>query len=107
MSSNYSSDYAAALGAVSLTSVMFTRYWCLTMFIVGLIGHSLNLCVFARPVLRAHACARYFMAATIAGHAIIFIVLPIRVLQFGFGISLFVPSVLLCKFLTFFFSWIR
>ncbi|UJR14454.1 hypothetical protein I4U23_001451 [Adineta vaga] len=106
-SSNVSSDYAAALSAVSSSSITFTRYWCITMFIVGFIGHSLNLCVFARPALRSNSCARYFMASTIAGHCIILIVLPIRLIQFGYGISLFIRSVFLCKFLTFLFSWFR
>ncbi|CAF0741873.1 unnamed protein product [Adineta ricciae] len=106
-SSNVTNSYADALSAITTTSVMFTRYWCITMFIVGFIGHLLNLCVFTRPTLRTNPCARYFMASTIAGFGVILIVLPIRVLQFGYGRSLFIPSVFLCKFLTFLFSWLR
>ncbi|CAF1424313.1 unnamed protein product [Adineta steineri] len=86
---------------------MFTRYWCMTMFIVGFIGHSLNLYVFTRRTLRFNPCVRYLIASSIAGYLIIFIILPLRLLQFGYNISLFVPSIILCKYLTFLCSWIR
>jgi hypothetical protein len=106
-SSNVANDMAAALSAVNGSSIMFTRYWCIIMFIVGFLGHSLNICVFTRPALRLNPCARYFMASAIAGYAVIFGILPVRLLQFGYGLSLFLPLVSMCKFLTFLFSWAR
>jgi hypothetical protein len=77
------------------------------MFILGFIGHSLNICVFTRSALRFNPCARYFMASTIAGYAVIFGILPVRLLQFGYSLSLFIPQVASCKILTFLFSWAR
>ena len=106
-SPNVTLDLTAALAAVTSNSIRFTRYWCFIMFILGLVGHTLNICVFTRPTLRSSPCARYFMASAVAGHAVIFIILPVRLLQFGYGLSLFLPLVPMCKFLTFLFSWIR
>jgi len=77
------------------------------MFILGLIGHSLNICIFTRPALRFNPCTQYFLASAIAGYAIIFVVLPVRLLQLGYSLSLFLSSVAMCKLLTFFFSWAR
>jgi len=77
------------------------------MFILGFIGHSLNICVCTRPAFRFNPCARYFLASAIAGYFVIFGILPVRLLQLGYNLSLFIPSVGLCKILTFLFSWIR
>jgi hypothetical protein len=106
-SANVTLDFASALATVTSNSIRFTRYLCFIMFILGLVGHTLNICVFTRPTLRSSPCARYFMASAVAGHAVIFIILPVRLLQFGYGSSLFLPLVPMCKFVTFLFSWIR
>ncbi|CAF0860308.1 unnamed protein product [Adineta steineri] len=106
-SSNTTNDLASAVSNVTQKTIMFTRYWCMTMFILGLIGHSLNVCIFTRPALRLNPCARYFMASAIAGYGVIFGVLPVRLLQFGYSRSLFLSSVTMCKMLTFLFSWAR
>ncbi|UJR32520.1 hypothetical protein I4U23_019982 [Adineta vaga] len=95
------------LSTVKMRSIMFTRYWCITMFLVGFIGHSLNICVFTRRSLRFSPCVRYLIASAVSGYLIIFGILPVRLLQFGYKWSLFVPSDILCKTLTFLFSWIR
>ncbi len=39
-SSNMTNDYLIVLNTVNTMSIMFTRYWCITMFLIGLIGHS-------------------------------------------------------------------
>jgi hypothetical protein len=103
-SSNVTDD---ALNAVNRSSIMFTRFWCIIMFIFGFIGHSLNICIFTRPTLRFNPCVRYFLASAIAGYFVISCILPIRLLQLGYNLSLFISSVALCKILTFLFSWIR
>lgn len=104
---NVTRDLAAELSVITWRSVMFTRYWCIIMFIIGFIGHTLNICIFIRPALRSNPCARYFMASAVAGYAVILVLLPVRLLQFGYGTSIFIPSTVLCKLLTFLFSWIR
>lgn len=103
-SSNVTDDSVKAINTIS---IMFTRYWCIIMFILGLIGHSLNISVFTRPTLWPNPCIRYLMASAISGHLIIFVNLPIRLLQYGYNINLFIYSVVLCKTLPYVFSWIR
>lgn len=95
------------LNAVTARSVLFSRVWCWTMFSIGLFGHSLNLYVFTRATLRCNPCVRYLTASTIAGLAVVFIILPIRLLQMDYRVNLFLTSVTLCKLLTFLLSWIR
>ncbi len=82
VSSNMTDDSVIALNAINRMSIMFTRYWSIIMFIVGLIGHSLNISVFSRPTLCSNPCIRY-------------------------NINLFIPSIILCKTLSYLFSWIR
>jgi hypothetical protein len=99
-SSNMTDD---SLNTINTMSIMFTRYWRIIMFIVGLIGHSLNIITFTRSTLWSNSCIRYLIASAIAGYLIIFIILPIRLLQFEYNISLFIPSVILCQILTYLF----
>ncbi len=103
-SSNTTDD---SLNAINTMAIMFTRCWCMIMFILGLIGHSLNISVFSRPTLWSNPCIRYLTASTISGYLIIFINLPIRLLQYGYNINLFISSVILCKILPYLLSWIR
>jgi hypothetical protein len=103
-SSNTTDD---SLNAINTMAIMFTRCWCMIMFILGLIGHSLNISVFTRRTLWSNPCVRYLMASAISGYLIIFIILPLRLLEFGYNINLFISSVILCKILSFLFSWIR
>ncbi|CAM4826161.1 unnamed protein product [Rotaria magnacalcarata] len=79
---NNTNGIATALNAINWSSMMFTRFWCIRMFILGFIGHSLNMCVFTRPKLYLNPCARHFIALAITSYAVIFIILPIRLLQF-------------------------
>ncbi len=106
-SSNLTIDYLNAMNAVSTMTNMFAPCWLIIMMILGLIGHTLNMCVFTRPTLRSNPCIRYLMASAIAGYLIIFIVLPLRLLQNGYNINLFISSLVLCKILTYVLSWIR
>ncbi|CAF1191942.1 unnamed protein product [Adineta ricciae] len=48
-----------------------------------------------------------YLSSAVAGYFIIFGILPVRLLQFGYNWSLFIPSEILCKTLTFLFSWFR
>lgn len=107
MSSNTTD--ASLITALTLYTMsrMFSQYWCIIMFILGVIGHTLNLMVFSRPTLSSKACIRYFMASAMTGYLMVFITLPVRLLQLGYGISLVVKSEILCKLLTFLFSWLR
>jgi hypothetical protein len=63
-SSNISNNSAAALNDVNMISIMF---------IIGFVGHSLNICVFTRPTFRYNPCVRYLLASSISGYLIIFV----------------------------------
>ncbi len=106
-SANNTDEIIAAHSAISWSSIIFTRYWCIIMFILGFIGHSLNICLFTLPALRFNSCARYLLASAIAGCVVIFVVVPMNFLKFGYNLSLFIPLVAPCKILTFLFSWAR
>ncbi len=106
-SSNMTNDYLIALNTINRMLTMFTQYWSIIMFIVGLIVHSLNIIVFTRPTLWSNPCIGYLMASAIAGYLILCINLPVRLLQVGYNINLFIPSVILCKTLSYIFSCMR
>ena len=106
-SSNITDDIIAAANALNWDLILFIRCWCIIMFILGFIGHSLNIYVFTRPTLYSNPCARYFLTSAIIGYLLIFINLPARLLQFGYNLSLFLLSMEMCKILSFLFFSIR
>ncbi|CAF1004612.1 unnamed protein product [Rotaria sordida] len=106
-SSNITNDIVAATNALRWDSILFVRCWCITMFILGCIGHSLNIYVFTRPALYFNPCGRYFLASAISGYLVVFVNIPIRFLQLGYKLNLFLLSVEICKIVSFLFFSIR
>ncbi len=106
-SSNLTIDYLNAMNAVSTITNTFARCWLIIMMIIGLIGHTLNMCVFTRPTLRSNPCIRYLIVSAIAGYLIVCVTLPTRLLQYGFNTNVFIYTVGWCKILSFILSWLR
>jgi hypothetical protein len=105
-SSNMSISNAAADALIS-SSITIYRVWSFLMLFLGAIGHSLSIYVFTRHSLIANACSRYFLASTLSGFFVVFINLPIRLLQLGYSIDVFVYSSASCKITTFILYWAR
>ena len=101
------SNIDAAVSLFHWSLQIFVRCWCPIVFILGIIGHSLSIYVFTRPTLRLNPCARYFLASAIAGYFIILINIPIRTLQWGYGIEYITYSIATCKIVTFLLVWMR
>jgi len=89
------------------TSMIFVRSYGCLMFSLGLIGHSLSIYALTRPKLRSNPCTRYFLASTFVGYFIVFVNVPLRTLEDGFYIDVFMYSTMHCKMLTFFLQWAR
>jgi hypothetical protein len=107
MSSSNISDIETEINTINWTSLMFAQCWSTIMFILSLIGHSLSIYVFTRPVLRRNPCARYFLASAVTGYYITFVIIPLRTLQAGYNINVFLYSIPVCKILSFISSSIR
>jgi hypothetical protein len=86
---------------------IFMKCWGFTAFILGFVGHSLSMYTFTRPALRSNPCVRYFLASTITSYCVVLVTVPIRTLEIGYGIDLFMTSLGACKFLTFLLSCTR
>lgn len=91
--------------SIRMVTFVFVRCWSLFLMFLGTIGHSLNLYVFTRPKLRKNPCVRYFLAATISGMIVTYVVIPIRLLQLGYQIDLIGYSNVTCKILLFIVFW--
>lgn len=76
-------------------------------FVPDAIGLIFNLFVFTRSTLRREPCAIYFLSATCFNVFIIFIVLPVRILSNGSGITLENSNRGICKFTNFSFNGTR
>ncbi|CAF1512252.1 unnamed protein product [Adineta steineri] len=88
-------------------TIKFVLIWCYLMLTFGIIGHTLSIYVFTRPVLRPNPCSRYFLASTISGFCVVLINIPLRLLQYGYNINIFTNSVIVCKIVTLLLNWTR
>ena len=98
---------AAQISALVYSSTIFTRTWCFTMFALGTVGHTLSVYIFTRPTLYSNPCARYFLASAISGYAVVFMSIPVRLLQAGYTLNVVTYSEMACKILTFLLFWAR
>lgn len=98
---------ASTLASIQRMNANFIRSFSSFLFAAGVIGHTLNICVFTRRTLRSNPCARYFLAMAIAGFFVVFGILPLRLLQIVFKIDVFISSNPLCKFLSYLLACIR
>ncbi|CAF2371503.1 unnamed protein product [Rotaria sp. Silwood2] len=72
---------ASEIVAIDEIGIKFVSIWCYLMLILGLIGHTLNMCVFTRSSLRSNPCSCYFLAATVSGICVVTINIFLRLLQ--------------------------
>jgi magnesium-transporting ATPase (P-type) len=72
---------------LDLISEIFSRYCLIALFILGIIGLTLNTLIFTRQTFRQNSCVHYFLASTIANYFVVFFILPSRILSDGFDID--------------------
>ncbi|CAF1339425.1 unnamed protein product [Adineta steineri] len=101
MSSSNVSNVSATVSAINEATMVYSRCWLFMMVALGMIGHSLSIYVFSRRTLRKIPCAKYFLASTVVGCCIVYGNLPLRTLQMGYQIDVFVYSLPVCKLLSF------
>lgn len=101
------SFFAEAVNSINKSVAIFVQVWCITLFLLGAIGHALNIYVFTRRRFRSNPCARYLLASTLAGYGILYGTLPLRLLQTAYNIDVFVYSVLTCQILTYLLNCFR
>ncbi|CAF4160203.1 unnamed protein product [Adineta steineri] len=56
----------AEINALHYGNIIFYQFWSYLLVCLGTVGHSLNIYVFTRPILRSNPCTRYFLATAIA-----------------------------------------
>jgi len=98
-SSNTSID--TTINDIQQNMHVFIKIWSITFFALGVVGHALNIYVFTRREFRSNPCARYFLALTLSGCGVVYVSLPLRLLQTAYNINVFVYSLLSCKFLSY------
>ncbi|UJR34733.1 hypothetical protein I4U23_027510 [Adineta vaga] len=92
----------AEINALNYGNIIFYQFWSYLLIGLGTIGHSLNIYVFARPILRSNPCTRYFLAATISGIFVTYTNVLLRLLQkLDPKYDLFAYSTVSCKILSF------
>ncbi|CAF1232434.1 unnamed protein product [Adineta steineri] len=101
MSSSNVSNVSATVSAINEATMVYSRCWLFMMVALGMIGHSMSIYVFSRRTLRKNPCAKYFLASTVVGCCIVYGNLPLRTLQMGYQIDVFVYSLPVCKLLSF------
>jgi hypothetical protein len=90
-----------AVNIVKQNQSIFIQIWSVTVFVFGVIGHALSIYVFTRPTLRSNSCTRYFLASTIAECFVVYIIIPLRLLQTVYYINAFIYSEFLCQILSY------
>lgn len=106
-SSTVSNATLAEINAINASSIVFIRTWCFGMIVLGVIGHTLNVYTFTRPLLRHNPCSRYFLASAVSGCLVVFVNFPIRLLQAGYNMNIVTQSTIACQMITFILFWAR
>lgn len=96
-----------AINDINRSMTLFVEIWCIPLFVFGVVGHALSIYVFTRREFRSNSCTRYFLASTISGCGVVYLLVPARFLETGYNISIFISSILLCQILTYIFLWLR
>jgi hypothetical protein len=105
--SSSNTSIADAIDNVNRNQSIFANCWSAFLLGFGIVGHSLNIYVFARPKLFSNPCARYFLASTIISYVILCGSIPLRLLQLGYSIDVFLTSVTMCKVLSYILGCVR
>ncbi|CAF0726124.1 unnamed protein product [Adineta steineri] len=102
-----SNTIATEADIIKADGIIFYQVWCYSMLTFGIIGHTLSIYVFTRPVLRSNPCSRYFLASTISGCFVVLINMPLRLLQLGYNINIFTNSIVVCKIVSLLLLWAK
>jgi hypothetical protein len=102
-----SNTSTAEIDSIKYFMATFAQIWSYLLIVLGTIGHSLNIYIFTRPILRPNPCVCYFLASTITGFSVIYITVLLRFLQLRYNIDAFAYSSTSCKILTFITLWTR
>ena len=102
-----SNSTLAEIAYINFINVTVSQVLGILLISLGLIGHSLNIYIFTRPILRDNPCVRYFLASTFSGMLSTYVNVPLRVLQQVYNIDAPGYSDATCKTLTFLLFWSR
>ncbi|CAF1065049.1 unnamed protein product [Adineta steineri] len=92
----------AEINALHYGNIIFYQFWSYLLVCLGTVGHSLNIYVFTRPILRSNPCTRYFLATAIAGSFVTTFNVLLRLLQMIYpAYNPFGYSTASCKILSF------
>jgi hypothetical protein len=82
-------------------AIQLTRAIVPIIIVVGVIGNSLNIVVFTRPVLYGHACSRYFLSLACNNLFYTSVILIYRLLADGYQLDPTKISQISCKLITY------
>ncbi len=96
-----------AINDIKWSMIIFIQVWCIVFFALDAVRHTLNIYIFTRRRFRLNSCARYFLASNLSGSVLIYVAIPIRLLQTAYNIDIFISSLLVCKILSYILDWFR
>ena len=105
--SSANTSAAITIAEIKNNMILCIKIWSFCLFILGLIGHTLNIYVFTRPKFRFNPCTRYFLASTLSGYAVVCLIVPLRLLQISYNVDVFISSFIMCHILTYILACIR
>lgn len=73
----------------------------LLFFLLSVVGNLLNFYIFTRRNLRSSPCSLYFLASTVCGCVIVWIIYPLRLLQNYYSIDVTLYAQSLCSIVNF------
>jgi hypothetical protein len=85
----------------------FNQVWNICLIVFGAVGHTLSIYGFTRRPFRANPCARYFLASAFSGSAVVYTLVPLRLLQTGYAVDVFIVSLPICQILSYLFACFR
>jgi hypothetical protein len=77
--------------------IFIYRYILWIFYIVGTAGHLLNIYIFIQSCFRSRPCPLYFLASTLTNLIIVWVFIPLKILQYGFDIDPRSSSLVFCK----------
>jgi hypothetical protein len=92
---------ATAINNIEWSMIMFIQVWCISVFALGAVGQALNIYVFTRHRFHSNPCARYFLASTLCACVVVYIAIPLRLLQSVYNIDIFIYSLPACQILSY------
>ncbi|CAF1461951.1 unnamed protein product [Adineta steineri] len=101
------SSSSITINNIKQSTIISTQVFGISLFIIGVIGHTLSIYVFTRRIFRSNPCVCYFLASTLSGCVVVYINIPLKLLQVGYNIDVFTYSVAMCQSLTYILNSVR